>query len=211
MAKTRILLADDHRLVAEGLRSLLEPDFELVAIVEDGRALLEAAERYWPEVVVVDVSMPLLNGIEAVRILKKKNDMVKVVFLTMHVDVDYALSALDAGASGYVLKHSAATELLTAIDYALKGKTYVTPLLAAQIEQHRQNQSTAPARGLAALTRRQREVLQLLAEGHSTKEAAAILDISARTVEFHKYGMMETLGLKSTAELMHFAFKHKLR
>ena len=137
--------------------------------------------------------------------------MVKVVFLTMHVDVDYALSALDAGASGYVLKHSAATELLTAIDYALKGKTYVTPLLAAQIEQHRQNQSTAPARGLAALTRRQREVLQLLAEGHSTKEAAAILDISARTVEFHKYGMMETLGLKSTAELMHFAFKHKLR
>ena len=102
----------------------------------------------------------------------------------------------------------AATELLTAIDYALKGKTYVTPLLAAQIEQHRQNQSTAPARGLAALTRRQREVLQLLAEGHSTKEAAAILDISARTVEFHKYGMMETLGLKSTAELMHFAFKH---
>ena len=103
MAKTRILLADDHRLVAEGLRSLLEPDFELVAIVEDGRALLEAAERYWPEVVVVDVSMPLLNGIEAVRILKKKNDMVKVVFLTMHVDVDYALSALDAGASGYVL------------------------------------------------------------------------------------------------------------
>ena len=160
---------------------------------------------------MVDVSMPLLNGIEAVRILKKKNDMVKVVFLTMHVDVDYALSALDAGASGYVLKHSAATELLTAIDYALKGKTYVTPLLAAQIEQHRQNQSTAPARGLAALTRRQREVLQLLAEGHSTKEAAAILDISARTVEFHKYGMMETLGLKSTAELMHFAFKHKLR
>ena len=123
MAKTRILLADDHRLVAEGLRSLLEPDFELVAIVEDGRALLEAAERYWPEVVVVDVSMPLLNGIEAVRILKKKNDRVKVVFLTMHVDVDYALSALEAGASGYVLKHSAATELLTAIDHAIQGKT----------------------------------------------------------------------------------------
>ena len=133
MRKPRILLADDHRMVAEGLRGLLEPDYQLVGIVEDGRALLEAADKLMPDVVVADVSMPLLNGIEAVRQLKKKNPELIVVFLTMHLDVAYAASAFEAGASGYVLKHSAPSELLTAISCALKGRTYITPLLAGEL------------------------------------------------------------------------------
>jgi len=127
MRRARVLLADDHRIVAEGLKGLLEPEFELVGIVEDGRAMLDAAEKLRPDVVVVDVSMPLLNGIEAVRQLKKKHKEIAVVFLTMHVDVTYAAKAFEAGASGYVLKHSAPSELITAITSALKGRTYITP------------------------------------------------------------------------------------
>jgi len=144
MKKPRILLADDHRMVAEGLRGLLELDYDLVGIVEDGRALLEAADRLMPDVVVADVSMPLLNGIEAVRQLKKKNPDVAVVFLTMHMDVAYAASAFEAGAAGYVLKHSAPSELLTAIGCALKGRTYITPLLAGELLTYQRNR---PARG----------------------------------------------------------------
>lgn len=213
MKKPRILLADDHRMVAEGLRGLLEPDYQLVGIVEDGRALLEAADRLMPDVVVADVSMPLLNGIEAIRQLKKKNKDIAVVFLTMHLDVAYAASAFEAGAAGYVLKHSAPSELLTAINSALKGRTYITPMLAGELLNYERNRpkggETEP--GLARLTSRQREVLQLIAEGHSVKEAAALLGISARTVEFHKYSMMEALGLKSSAELMRFAVKHGVK
>ncbi len=212
MKKPRLLLADDHRLVAEGLRGLLEPAYQLVGIVEDGRALLEAADRLVPDVVVADISMPLLNGIEAVRQLKKKNPGLAVVFLTMHLDVAYAASAFEAGASGYVLKHSASSELLTAIDSALKGRTYITPMLAGELLNYQRNrpQGEQPD-GLARLTARQREVLQLIAEGLSVKEAAAVLGISARTVEFHKYSMMESLGLKNSAELMRFAVEHAIK
>jgi DNA-binding NarL/FixJ family response regulator len=208
MKRARVLLADDHRIVAEGLRGLLEPEFELVGIVEDGRALLDSIEKLRPDVVVVDISMPLLNGIEAVRRLKKKNKDIAVVFLTMHLDVTYAASAFEAGASGYVLKHSAPSELIAAISSALKGRTYITPLLAGELLQfHKQKPPEESDKG-DKLTMRQREVLQLLAEGRSVKEIAGILHISSRTVEFHKYSMMETLGLKSSAELVRFAVKH---
>ncbi|WP_310598758.1 response regulator transcription factor [Desulfobulbus sp.] len=212
MRKPRILLADDHRMVAEGLRGLLEPGYQLVEIVEDGRALLEAANRLMPDVVVADVSMPLLNGIEAVRQLKKNNPSIAVVFLTMHLDVAYAASALEAGAAGYVLKHSAPSELLTAIACALKGQTYITPMLVGELLSYQRNRPQGETEGgLARLTARQREVLQLIAEGRSVKEAAAVLGISTRTVEFHKYSMMEALGLKSSAELMRFAVEHGIK
>src|SRR4030066_2391742 len=129
MKRPRILIADDRRIVAEGLRGLLEPEFELIGIVEDGRALLDAAEKLRPDVIVADISMPLLNGIDAVRQIKKTHENIKVVFLTMHPDVTYAASAFEAGASGYVLKHSASSELLTAIHEAGKGRTHVAPLI----------------------------------------------------------------------------------
>lgn len=212
MKKPRVLLADDHRMVAEGLRGLLESDYHLVGIVEDGRALLEAADKLVPDVVVADVSMPLLNGIEAVRQLKKKNKEIAVVFLTMHLDVAYAASAFEAGASGYVLKHSAPSELLTAISSALKGRIYITPLLAGELLNYQRNQPKGNQnKGLARLTTRQREVLQLIAEGLSVKQAASVLGISTRTVEFHKYSMMESLGFKSSAELMRFAVEHGIK
>jgi len=212
MKKPRILLADDHRMVAEGLRGLLEAEYQLVGIVEDGRALLEAADKLVPDVVVADVSMPLLNGIEAVRQLKKKNKEIAVVFLTMHLDVAYAASAFEAGASGYVLKHSAPSELLTAISSALKGRTYITPLLAGDLLNYQRNRPKGGKEdGLSSLTSRQREVLQLIAEGLSVKESATVLGISTRTVEFHKYSIMESLGLKSSAELMRFAVEHCIK
>lgn len=210
MTRAKILLADDHRIVAEGLRGLLEPDFELVGIVEDGRAMLEAVDKLKPDVVVADVSMPLLNGIEAVRQLKKKNKNIRVVMLTMHLDVTYAASAFEAGASGYVLKHSAPSELITAINSALKGRTYITPLLAGELLQFHKQKPPGESSALAQLTSRQRQVLQLLAEGRCVKEVASILEISTRTVEFHKYSMMESLGLKSSADLVRFAVKHGL-
>jgi DNA-binding NarL/FixJ family response regulator len=211
MRRAKILIADDHRMVAEGLRGLLEPDFELVGIVEDGRAMLEAVEKLKPDVVVADVSMPLLNGIEALRQLKKKNKNIAVVFLTMHLDVNYAACALEAGASGYVLKHSAPSELITAISSALKGRTYITPFLAGKLLELHRNKPEGHLAGVEQLTSRQREVLQLLAEGHPVKEIAAILKISTRTAEFHKYSIMESLGLKSTAELVRFAVEHGIK
>jgi DNA-binding NarL/FixJ family response regulator len=212
MRKPRILLADDHRMVAEGLRGLLEPDYHLIEIVEDGRALLEAANRLMPDAVVADISMPLLNGIEAVRQIKKHHPSIVVVFLTMHLDVAYAASAVEAGASGYVLKHSAPSELLTAIACALKGQTYITPMLTGELLNYQRNRPQGETEdGLTRLTARQREVLQLIAEGRSVKEAAIVLGISTRTVEFHKYSMMESLGLKNSTELMRFAVEHGIK
>ncbi len=208
MTRTRVLLADDHRIVAEGLKSLLSAEFDLVDVVEDGRALVAAAKQLRPDVIVADITMPHLNGLDALPHLKKEDPSVKVVFLTMHKDVAYARRALESGASGFVLKHSAATELIDAVRAAVKGKTYLTPALAGEVL-HAMKQS--PERGsdpVALLTPRQREILQLLAEGRSAKEIGAALDISARTVEFHKYQMMEALGLHATAELLHFAIKH---
>jgi DNA-binding NarL/FixJ family response regulator len=210
MIRARVLLADDHRIIMEGLKTLLEPEFELVGMVEDGRALLDAAERLKPDVIVADISMPLLNGIEAVRQLKKARGDLKVVILTMHSDPAYAATALDAGASGYVLKHSAASELITAIHAALQGKTYITPLIAGDLVRHYQEPSGQQRDIGSSLTQRQREVLQLLAEGRPLKEIATTLNISSRTVEFHKYQMMEELGIKSSAELVRFAVRNRI-
>jgi len=207
MKRPRILLADDHKIVTEGLKGLLEPEFELVGIVEDGRALLAAAEKLRPDVIVADISMPLLNGIDSVRQIKKAHEEIKVVFLTMHPDVTYAVSAFEAGASGYVLKHSAPTELVTAIRSALRGKTFVTPLLAGEFLRLTKERATQRDES-TRLTPRQREILQLLAEGKSAKEIATVLNISSRTVEFHKYRIMKDLDIKSAAELVHYAVRH---
>lgn len=208
MIRARVLLADDHRIVAEGLRSLIEPEFELVGIVEDGRALLAAAEVLRPEVIVADISMPLLNGIEAVRRIRERNKEVKVIFLTMHPDLTYVRSALEAGALGYVLKHSAPSELSVAIRRALDGKTYITPLLAEKLAKGEKNGAQQRQTEPCGLTLRQREVLQLLAEGHCVKEIASLLGISARTVEYHKYQMMKDIGMKTVADLVRYAVRH---
>jgi DNA-binding NarL/FixJ family response regulator len=208
--RPRVLLADDHLLVAEALTSLLTPEFDLVGVVEDGRALLEAAVKLQPDVIVADVSMPHLNGIDALAQLRQGGDRTPVVFLTMHRDVTFARRALDAGASGFVLKHSASVELVAAIRAALQGKTYLTPQLAGEVLEAMKEGSEQAGDPVASLTPRQREVLQLLAEGRSAKQIAASLGISARTVEFHKYQMMETLDLHTNAELIHFALKHGL-
>jgi DNA-binding NarL/FixJ family response regulator len=208
MKRPRVLLADDHRMMAEGLKSLLSPEFELVGIVEDGRALVEAAQKLNPDVIVADITMPHLNGLEALGQLKKHNPRVKVVFLTMHQEVAYARRALEAGAAGFVLKHSAAAELVTAVRAALDGKTYLTPALAGEVLQSIRRGPAETSDPSARLTPRQREILQLLAEGRSAKEIAGTLAISARTVEFHKYQMMESLRLHTNAELIHFALKH---
>ena len=208
MKRPRVLLADDHRMIAEGLRSLIEPEFELVGIVEDGRALLDAVEQLRPDVVVTDISMPQMNGIEALRLLRKTNQHVKVIFLTMHPDVTYAVSAFEAGALGYVLKHSAPSELGVAIRSALRGKKYVTPLLSGDFIEGRKKGSRERQEESSFLTRRQREVLQLLAEGQSIKEIASLLDISTRTAEYHKYQMMKDLGMKTVADLVRYAVKH---
>jgi DNA-binding NarL/FixJ family response regulator len=206
MNRPRLLLADDHRMVAEGLRSLLADEFEVVDTVEDGRSLLAAAKKLRPDVIVADITMPHLNGIEAVSRLKRDNPAVKVVFLTMHQNPAYARRALEAGAVGFVIKHSAPDELVMAIHAALRGKTFIAPALAGDVLQEMQHGAKQEAEG--SITPRQREILQLLAEGRSAKEIAEALSISARTVEFHKYHMMEAHGLHSSAELIHFAIKH---
>ncbi len=208
MRRPRVLLADDHKIVAEGLRSLLEPEFELVGIVEDGRALVAAAQKLNPDVIVADISMPLLNVIEAAQQIKKVTPKVTIVFLTMHPDVTYATRALEAGASGYVLKHAAPSELITAIHEVLKGRIYLTPMIAKDVLESFSGGSHKKRKSDLELTPRQREVLQLLSEGRSAKEIASILDISTRTVEFHKYRLMESLGLCTNAELFQYAIKH---
>jgi DNA-binding NarL/FixJ family response regulator len=210
MRKTRILLADDHQIVLEGLKNLLEPEFEIVGTVEDGRALVAEALRLHPDVIVVDISMPLLNGIEAVRQIKKIDERSKIIFLTMHPDVTYATSAFDAGASGYVLKNSASRELVTAIKEAVQGKTYVTPIIAGELIQTYQNSRAGEISIDKKLTDRQKEILHLVVEGYSAKEIANMLSISPRTVETHKYNMMQELNLKTTADLIKFAIKNNL-
>jgi len=208
MKRPRILLADDHRMMAEGLSSLLAAEFELSGVVEDGRALVEAAKKLRPDVIVADISMPHLNGIDALAQLKKDSPNIRVVFLTMHQDAVYARRALEAGASGYVLKHSAPAELVMAIRAALEGKTFITPSLTGEVLQAMKRDPKKVKDPVASLTPRQREILQLLAEGRSAKEIAVALGISPRTVEFHKYQMMESLEIQSSAELTHFAIKH---
>jgi len=206
LLRPRVLLADDHRMVAEGLKRLLSPDFELVGVVEDGHALIEAGRKLRPEVIVADITMPRLNGIDALVQLRRMNKEVRVIFLTMHPEAAYARRAFEAGASGYVLKHSAPAELMDAIRAALAGRTYISPALAGEMS-HPNKAATDP---VALLTPRQRQIVQLIAEGRSTKEIAAALNVSTRTVEFHKYQMMERLRLHTGAELVHFAIKHGL-
>jgi DNA-binding NarL/FixJ family response regulator len=208
MKKPRVLLADDHKIVLEGLKGLLKDEFELVGAVEDGRALVDQAATLHPDVIVADISMPHLNGIEAARQIKKTDKNIKIVFLTMHPDATYAANAFDAGASGFVLKHSAPSELVTAIHEVMKGRTYVTPLIAGDLIRTYQAGGSSEKDPFKKISPRQREILQLLAEGKSGKEIASILNISARTVEFHKYRMMEQLNIKTSAELVHYAMIH---
>jgi DNA-binding NarL/FixJ family response regulator len=208
MKKPRVLLADDHKILLEGLKSLLGGEFEVVGSVEDGRALVDQAATLHPDVIVADISMPQLNGIEAARQIKKADKNIKIVFLTMHPDATYAANAFEVGASGFVLKQSAPSELITAIHEAMKGKTYVTPLIAGDLIRTYQEGGSPQKDLFKKISPRQREVLQLLAEGKSGKEIASILDISTRTVEHHKYRMMEQLNIKTSAELVQYAIKH---
>ena len=209
MRRPRVLLADDHRLLREAFIKLLEPTCDVVGAVGDGRALLEAAPGLRPDIVVLDVSMPSLNGLDAARQLKRLMPAVKVIFLTVNEDPDLASEAFRAGASGFVLKASAASELLQAIQDVFEGRSYVTPLATQGMVDHLLHQPES-AKGARELSPRQREVLQLLAEGRTMKEIGAILKIATRTVAFHKYSMMELLGIKSSAELVQFAIKKRI-
>jgi DNA-binding NarL/FixJ family response regulator len=209
MKLPRVLLADDHTMLLEAFRRLLEGRCEIVGAVSDGRALLRDAPLLKPDVLVVDIGMPLLNGLEAGRRLKEMLPSVKLIFLTMNEDPDLAAEAMRSGAAAYLLKNSAASELFRAIEDVLKGKTYVTPKIARGMEEAfiryprgRRHQKT--------LTARQREVIQLLAEGKSMKEAADFLNVTPRTVAFHKYRIMEELGLKTSADLVQFAIRNRI-
>ena len=205
MIRPRIVLADDHRLVAEGLRSILEPEFELVAIVEDGQQLVAAVKKYDPDIVVADISMPLLNGLEAIDQLKKNGCRSKVLFLTMHNDVSYATRALRSGASGYILKHSAPAELVTAIRQILAGNTCISEGLKLDAER---TSLVEPSSQEPLLTPRQREVLQLVSEGKTAREIGTILHISTRTAENHKARIMRLLGATNTADLIRISIRH---
>ena len=209
MIRPRVLLADDHTLLLEAFSKLLAEDCDIVGTVSDGRALIEAAKTLKPDVVVADIAMPLLNGIDATRQLKQLLPATKVVVLTMNEDPDLAVEAFRAGASGYLLKRSAASELLTAIREVMQRRSYVTPLVTAGFVGSIL-QDPHKARSADQLTPRQREVLQLIAEGRSMKEIASILDVTPRTVAFHKYQMMEHLRIRTTAELIQFAIRHHI-
>jgi DNA-binding NarL/FixJ family response regulator len=206
MTRPRVLLADDHQLLREAFTRLLESDCDVVGSVADGRALLSAALSLRPDIVILDIAMPLLNGLDAARKLRRDMPEVKVIFLTMSEDSDVAAEAFRVGASGFLLKNSAASELLQAIREVARGRSYVTPLATRGLI-GTFLQKPDPAVKAAELSPRQREVLQLLAEGYTMKEVARILKITPRTVAFHKYSMMEALGIGSNAELIQFALK----
>ena len=208
MGKPRILLADDHALVLEGFRRILNDHYDLVGTAEDGRALLEAAKTLEPDLVILDVSMPLLNGIDAAGQLKKLLPKTKIIFVTMHADRDYVRSAFESGASGYLLKRSAVDELEQAIRAVLAGHSYITPLITQDVVDVFLSKDRGGGSRTAGLTFRQREVLQLLAEGRTVKDIATLLNVSTRTVEFHKSQIMEQLGLHSTADLIRYALTH---
>ena len=210
MRRPRIILADDHPIVAEGLRGLLSARFDVVAVVGDGETLLDAARSLQPDVIVADISMPLVNGIEVTARLATDEPEIKVVILTMHREEGYVRRAMEAGAAGYVLKVAAPDELLTAVDAALAGKTFVTPGLADHLAGHLRRDAERAWDPAGSLTPRQREILQLVAKGRTAKEIGAILGISARTVESHKYELMQALGVERSAELVQFAVKHGL-
>jgi DNA-binding NarL/FixJ family response regulator len=211
MNKPTVLLADDHTMIAEAFRHLLEPHYQVIATVNDGRALLETALALKPDVVVVDVGMPLLNGLSAGQQLKQRMRRTKLVYVTMNEDPDVAAEALRTGASAYLLKSSAASELLKSIHEVLRGGTYTTPKIKLLIEDSFiRSSSNKPKTAEKKLTPRQIEVLQLLAEGKTMKEVGAVLSLTARTVAFHKYRIMDVLNLKSNAELVQFALKNNI-
>jgi DNA-binding NarL/FixJ family response regulator len=209
MPKPRIIIADDHTLLVEAFEKLLAPECDVIAKVMDGRALLTAARDLHPDVVVLDVAMPLLNGLDAGRQIKQMDPSIKLVFVTMNEDPDLAAEAFRAGASAYLLKRSAGAELLTAIREAMKRRSYVTPLVT---EGMLESLMHPPGHERAAhqLTTRQREMLQLLAEGKSMKEVASILNVTPRTVAFHKYRIMDRLKIKTNAEMIQFAVRQHL-
>ncbi len=208
MNRPRVLIADDHKLLVEAFVNLLKDEVEVVGKVLDGRALLKEAPRLKPDIIVLDISMPKLNGLEAGAQLKRIMPDVKLIFLTMHEDPDLAVEAFRIGASGYLLKSSAASELFQAVQEVSRGRSYVTPQIAqGMIESFAQGNEV---RSVSKLTVRQREILQLLAEGNTMKEVAATLNIAPRTVAFHKYRMMDTLGLKNNTELLRLAIKERI-
>jgi DNA-binding NarL/FixJ family response regulator len=205
----RILLADDHNLVAELCKRLLEPEFQVVGIVNNGRDLVLAAAQLKPDVIVVDIAMPVLNGLDAGKQVKEALPTVKLVYLTMNTDPELALTAFDLGASGYLLKTCAASEMVLAVREILRGKTYLSPTLKEKVAylgwRHQKMVKEADR-----LSHRQREVLQLLAEGKVMKEIGATLNVAARTVAFHKYRIMNVLGAKNNADLVRYAVRNHL-
>lgn len=205
----RLILADDHTIVVEAFRKLLEPHCNIVATVADGRALVETAKQLNPEVIVADIGMPLMNGLEAGLRLKEQMPGVKLIFLTMNHDAALATEAMRCGASGYLLKNCAAAELIRAIQLAIKGKSYVSPEIARGMEKEFIN-NPQPVQRARTLTPRQREVVVLLAEGKSMKQVASVLNITPRTVAFHKYRVMQELHLETTADLIQFAIKSRI-
>jgi DNA-binding NarL/FixJ family response regulator len=209
MRRPRVLLADDHRLLREAFAHLLEPSCDVVGTVADGRALPAVVRQLRPDIVVLDIAMPLLNGLDAARQLKRLMPDTKLIFLTVSEDSDLAAEAFRAGASAYLLKNSAASELFKAIQEVFAGGSYVTPLVAKGFVDSFRYESELPI-AKDTTSPRQREVLQLLAEGHTMKEIARVLNITARTVAFHKYTMMRALGIKSSAKLVQFAIKQRV-
>jgi len=208
MAGPRVLIADDHNMLLGAFEKLLSSECEIVGTASDGRTLVAEAQRLKPDVVVLDIAMPLLNGLDAGRQIKTLRKSVKLVFVTMNEDSDLAAEAFRAGASAYLLKRSAASELLVAIREVMKGRSYVTPLVTEGLVGSFMD--AANRKPSHDLTPRQREVLQLLAEGHSMKQVAALLNVTPRTVAFHKYRMMEQLNIRSNAELIQFAITHHI-
>lgn len=210
MSKPRILLADDHMLVLDGLRHLLERHYDLVGIVQDGHSVVPAARRLQPDLVLMDVAMPVLNGLQAGQRLREQLPHVKLLYVSMYGDTPYVEEALRIGASGYVLKRSGWDELSRAIEAVLAGKQYVTPELSAALEQPAVQPPLAPGGTVRSLTERQRQILRLVAAGYTAKEIGRMLHITSKTVEFHKGRMMRQLQLQSTVELARYALTHGL-
>jgi DNA-binding NarL/FixJ family response regulator len=209
LKRLSLVLADDHTFVTEALASMIRDEFELVGTARDGRQLLEIAKRAKPDVIVTDISMPQLNGLDASRLLRKENVQAKIIFLTMHADAQLAEEAFRAGASGYILKTCGVAEIVTAIRQVAQGRVYVTPLIAGSFISTLMDEGRPPE-GRKALTVRQREVLQLLAEGKTMKEVASVLGISTRTAESHKYEIMRQLAIDTIAQLVQYAVRIKL-
>jgi DNA-binding NarL/FixJ family response regulator len=210
MSRPTLVLADDHPLIVHATRRLLEPEFEIVGTAKDGRSLVKLVQERQPDVVLLDISMPLLNGIDAARQIREQRPKTKIVFLTMHADRDYVAEAFRAGASGYLLKSSAEGELAPAIRTVLEGNAYVTKELSLELRNLPFRKNQMRAKDEHGLSSREREVLQLVAEGRSAKEIAAILYLSPKTVEYHKYRMMKKLGLHSAAELATYAARKSM-